>query len=221
MTYIIANFKAHNSLQEMQSWLDAFGSYNLDILGTEHTLIVCPPFPSIALFSSTIHHPRVHIGAQDISEYSEGSYTGDVPAESLQGIATHVLIGHSERRTHHSESQDTCLLKHKRAQEGGLTSVFLVRGNQDAIPPDAQIIAFEPVEAIGSGNNMSPEEVVLHKSTLQLPSNAAFIYGGSVTSDNVRDYVQTDGIDGVIVGKSSLDPAELYSLIVSSLTSAN
>ncbi len=218
MTHIIANFKAHNSLHEMQSWLDTFTSYNLDILGSENTLILCPPFPFLSLFSTTLHHPRIFIGAQDVSQFAEGSYTGDVPAHSLQGIATHVLIGHSERRTHHNETQEQCALKHQQAIEGGLTPIFLVRGAEDSIPSNTRIVAYEPVEAIGSGNSMSPDEVLAKKSSLQLGEGCLYLYGGSVTSENARSYTTTEGIDGVLVGKSSLDPAELYAIMTQSVS---
>lgn len=215
MTYIIANFKANNSHADMQEWIAQFTSHDLLTLNPNNTLILCPPFPFLHMFQSAFSsYTYIAIGAQDVSAFPEGAHTGDVPARSLSGLATYVLIGHSERRTLHNETVEMCEQKVTQTCEAGLTPILLVRGATDPIPHGVHMVAFEPTDAIGTGNNMSAQDVVAHMKELNLPTDCICIYGGSVNEDNVTDYLSHDALDGVLLGKASLDPHGLYNLLL-------
>jgi triosephosphate isomerase len=76
-----------------------------------------------------------------------------------------------------------------------------------------KIVAYEPIEAIGTENNESPEKVITFKERIKLPVDNIFLYGGSVNQDNAKSYTQSDKIDGLLVGGSSLDPLSFFKII--------
>lgn len=145
-------------------------------------LIVCPPFPFISPVKNTFDvNSRIAIGGQDLSANENGAFTGDVSGEMLKSLgANYVIIGHSERRKYHSESNEVLKRKLYRAHESGLTPVFCVgeqlteRNNgkyfdviEDQLTPalnferekQAEIIfAYEPVWAIGTGEVATPKQ---------------------------------------------------------------
>ncbi len=213
MKYIIANWKAQKNLSDVHSWIEAFKSYDLSIIKNTH-VVLCPPYPFITLVSEAFKdNQSFSIGAQDLSSFAPGKYTGEVTAHSLSGLVTFVIIGHSERRNFLKETPEILAQKADRAAAASIKSIFCIRGPQDAIPTDVPFIAYEPVGAIGSGKNASIEEILSVKSMITLPPQSMFIYGGSANQHDIESYMSSDEIDGVLVGTASLDPTEFYALI--------
>lgn len=224
MKYFIANWKANKNEKEADSWAQSFlGLIEKDdvlqksIEKTEIEIVVCPPFPFISTVKSLLKESSVKIGAQDISYFGGGAYTGEVSARMLTGVIDYVLVGHSERRQYFHEKDYTIDQKVANAKEAGIEPILCVRGNHDVIPGGVGIVAYEPVEAIGSGANQPVEKTLEMRSGLHIGRDTAFLYGGSVTEDNALEYVGQDKIDGLLVGGASLDPGRFYKIINSAL----
>jgi len=156
----------------------------------------------------------IGLGAQDISSFEEGAYTGEVSAKQVKEFANFVIIGHSERRNNFGENDNILFKKFKLAKENGLIVIFCVQGKETKIPENADVIAYEPINAIGTGNPDTPENAenvaAYFKANFKVP---AVLYGGSVTASDVNSFSQMPSIDGVLVGKASLDPEEFYAII--------
>lgn len=221
MKYIIGNWKAHKTISQAKEWLETFKSQLdtdssiLDKLQSgKVTIIFCPPFHLLYLFENIVKTvPNFHLGVQNVSTQDEGSYTGEVTAKSLTGFAKYAIIGHSERRRFFHENNEDIKNKIDQCHKNGIQSILCIRGEHDSIFPEANFVAYEPQEAIGTGDN-APLDVVLNvKSHLNLPASVKFIYGGSVNTKNVQEYLSHDQIDGVLPGTASLDPHEFFSLI--------
>jgi len=205
--------------------------------------------PEIVLFPSFPWIPRVAaalggiaaVGAQDLSEQPAGAHTGDVSAaQLLDAGARWTLVGHSERRRDHGESDELVAAKARAALAAGLVPVacvgetgeerdreatFEVLARQVApLPLEAPLVlAYEPVWAIGTGATATPEiaqEAHAHlRGRLAAAAGDAFadatriLYGGSVTPDNAGALAAMADIDGFLVGGASLDPARFLAII--------
>jgi triosephosphate isomerase len=196
--------------------------------------VICPPFLHIDAVSRVIEgQSGIKLGAQDCSAFASGAYTGDISASQIKDSnASHVIIGHSERRQYHGESGTTIKDKIERAREAGLKIILCV-GESRTIRDAGQsedvvlgqirdvlsvldikdtVIAYEPVWAIGTGLTASPEDAQsMHRAIRGfLQENLAdggamrILYGGSVKPDNALALAQGDDIDGFLVGGASL-----------------
>ena len=212
MKYFIANWKANKNLDEALDWLDRL--LKLPFRNDRAKMVVCPPFHLIYPLKLKLKsNPLISLGAQNISAFESGSYTGEVTAKSLQGLVEYTIIGHSERREYFNEKYDILLKKTRLAKKYQIEPIFCVRGENDAIPAGVRIVAYEPTYTIGSGNNELIEKVLEAKQKLKLPKNVIFIYGGSVNKNNVPSYLRSQEIDGLLVGGASLDPKEFHDIV--------
>lgn len=211
MRYIFGNWKANKNFGEVREWLYVFlREYRkLDDVTTG----VFPPFPFISYVQGKLKDCKnVAVGSQTVSSFEKGSYTGDVTATSLEGMVTYTIIGHSERRKQFSETNEELEKKVQQALAHKITPVYCVRDENDPIPAGVQIVAYEPVAAIGTGQNEPPEQTVTMKRKLKLPKNCIFIYGGSVNETNALDYFATGEIDGFLIGKACLDAKQFLAI---------
>lgn len=220
MKYFIANWKAHKTIFQAVDWMQQFtkalySSPALEALkANEFTIIICPPFPFISdLKNNTLKIPNLFIGAQDVSMFHEGSHTGEVTASSLNGLVEYVIVGHSERRADCNEDELIIASKVEQLQQNKLKPIQCIRGGQDTICALAALVAFEPVDAIGTGKNMNVAQVVEMKKKCALQPGQSFIYGGSVTPEDCREYLESPEIEGFLVGTASLDPHEFLNII--------
>ncbi len=212
MKYIIGNWKSNKSFSEVRIWADAFKAENLSLLQNA-TIIICTPYPFISYMHECFKdYDFIHIGSQDISFYGSGAYTGEVSGHCLQDIATYCIIGHSERRNYFKETNATVDQKVRNALGAKITPIVCVRDERDVIPDDVQLVTYEPVEAIGTGKNESVENVLAMKKKLFLKEHHAFLYGGSVDPENAGEYLQNKNIDGMLIGKASLDPHRFFAI---------
>lgn len=211
--FIIANWKSNKVEAEVKEWIERFTNYDLRIENKE--IIICPSFLHLPILKSYVlnHKSFIKLGAQDISPFEEGAYTGEVNGEQIKEFADYIIINHSERRRYFSEDGETVTKKVSMAKKYNLTPIFCVQENDTFIPQDVEIVAYEPVFAIGSGNPDTPENAERAAKIIKKSGVDYVLYGGSVTSKNVREFTQMPNIDGVLVGGASLDPLEFAEIV--------
>ncbi|MGH6799782.1 MAG: triose-phosphate isomerase [Roseiarcus sp.] len=206
-------------------------------------LLVCPPATLIAQAAWRIKGGELSLGAQDCYTEPSGPFTGDISAAMLKDAgATYVIVGHSERRTHHHETDELVRAKAEAALKAGLTPIVCVgetqaereAGQQAAVvvrqlrrslPPEATsetvVIAYEPVWAIGAGLTATPKDIaVVHNGIRALlgeiygPPSAKIrlLYGGSVKPGNCGELLTLDNVDGALVGGASLKATEFLAI---------
>jgi triosephosphate isomerase (TIM) len=240
---VAANWKMHKTIAETEEFLDAFLPRAVDLGRTE--LVVCPPYPSLAVAVSRCAGSQVWVAAQNMHAESRGAFTGEVAAPMLTELGVKgVILGHSERRGLFGETDQALARKVPAALEAGLTPILCVGeteaereadqteavlrrqlGADLAEAPDPRlaevVIAYEPVWAIGTGRNATPEQaeeaIAFIRSLLAHRDQAAadavrILYGGSVTPDNAAELLGRDGVDGALVGGASLDPASYLTI---------
>lgn len=216
-------------------------------------VVIAPPFTSLYPVSQIIKGSGLGLAGQNFYSESKGAYTGEVSLEMLKDVGcTHALIGHSERRQLFGESDKEINKKIHLAIKLGITAVVCVgetREQRDAgktldvIKTQLSeglaglsgesiaqlVLAYEPVWAIGTGVNATPEQAVTtHKMIREfLFENQGFsgnigarlLYGGSVTPENCKELLCEEEIDGALVGGASLKFESFYAIIKSSLES--
>lgn len=202
-------------------------------------IIIFPPMTLLAEAASAVQGTRTKIGAQNCHQAVNGAYTGEVSAEMIENIgATHVIIGHSERRALYGESDEIVKAKAAAAHSAGLTAIICIgeslemrqAGEADhfcaaqllaSLPEGASasntIIAYEPIWAIGTGLVPSNADIAQMHARLRenLPDAEAMriLYGGSVKPSNAAEIFAVDNVDGGLVGGASLK-AEDFSAII-------
>jgi len=223
--FLIANWKSHKTVseahtfmisllnEELITWLHAHARNEK----TTKQVVICPPFTLLPELEKLLsQHPTVPIklGAQDVSPFEEGPFTGEEAASQIAQFAQFVIVGHSERRQDFGETDEIVAQKVQAARKYSLEPIVCVQGKETPIPDNVHIVAYEPLDAIGTGNAALPEvaeETALYfKHKYHVPY---VLYGGSVTPENVKSYTTQPAIDGVLVGGASLDP-EQFSLII-------
>lgn len=223
MKYLVANWKSHKSIDEAVEWLEKFvNSYQPK---SDEIIIISPPFPYLFKLSEMLKEKRagqISLATQDISPFPLGAYTGAVAAEMIKGVVEVVIVGHSERRHYFHESHQEVANKVTLAQEVGLRVILCVD------EPYAQeqlaalesthlhnlVIAYEPLEAIGTGKPQEPEQVTrVVEKIQQLAPKCPILYGGSVNPENVAVYMNIPGISGMLVGGASLEVDKFIDLL--------
>jgi triosephosphate isomerase len=206
-------------------------------------LMLCPPATLLALFAAIVEGSPVRLGAQDCHTESNGAFTGDISAEMLKDAgASAVIVGHSERRTYHKDSDADVRAKALAARRAGLCAIVCVgetraeRENGEALAvvstqldgsiPDGAttddlVVAYEPVWAIGSGLTPTPADVAeMHGSIRRLlrsrfaeeGASMRILYGGSVKPSNAKELLGVADVDGALVGGASLKADEFLAI---------
>jgi triosephosphate isomerase len=198
-------------------------------------LMVCPPATLIARFAEAAHGSAVAIGGQDCHAKASGAHTGDVAAEMLADAgATAVIVGHSERRTDHHETDAEVRAKAEAAWRAGLAAIVCVGETRDqraasetltvvgrqldgSLPDGGTganlVVAYEPVWAIGTGLTPTAEDVALVHAFIRERLIGRFgpdggdiriLYGGSVKPANAAELMAVPHVNGALVGGASL-----------------
>ena len=206
-------------------------------------LIVCPPATLVTAFAARAEGSGVWIGGQDCSAEDSGAFTGDISAPMLADAgARAVIVGHSERRTYHQESDAqvraktlaawraglmviACVGETEFERQAGATLSRLERQLDESLPdgskPDKLVVAYEPVWAIGSGRTPTPSEVAEVHGFIRQRLLARFgwdgqevriLYGGSVKPSNAQELLHVDNVDGALVGGASLKAADFLEI---------
>ena len=181
-------------------------------------IILCPPFTLLHPLKLLITNYQlpIKLGAQNISPFPDGAYTGEISARMLKELGVeYVIIGHSERRKYFGESEQILENKVKEALDVNIIPIFCVQGKTTPVPERVKIIAYEPVFAIGTGNPDTPEDgnKIALSFKERLSQDTVVLYGGSVTPENVRSFCLQENISGVLVGEASLDPKKFSEIV--------
>lgn len=231
MTKIIAgNWKMNGSFADLKNMVTA-----LESVETQNTVIICPPYTMLGINTDT-----VKFGAQDISAHASGAHTGEVSAQMVAATgAKYTIVGHSERRMEHAESNGIVRQKAANALANGLIPIICVgetmeekqagktfdiieSGVRESVPSDVGgdiIIAYEPRWAIGAG--LTPTEVEIADAhnliakvleTMGL-AGTPVLYGASVKGSNAHEIMSIQNVDGVLVGGASLKPDDFIPII--------
>lgn len=213
--FIVANWKSNKTVKEVEDWINELKDANLDVVNKE--IIICPSFTLLSHTKSLITNYQLSItlGAQNISPFDEGAYTGEVNGKQIKEFADFVIIGHSERRQNFKETDEMLVKKVQMVQKYLLLPIFCIQNEDTFIPEGVKLVAYEPVEAIGTGNPDTPENAEkvarviknTHKDVMYV------LYGGSVTSANISGFTKMPSIDGALVGGASLDAKEFTKII--------
>ena len=211
-------------------------------------VLVCPPATLLSEVGAVLKGSLVRLGAQDCHASAGGAHTGDISAGMLAELGCgYVIVGHSERRTDHGETDAVvrakaaaahragliaivCIGETERERDAGETLGIVARQLADSLPEGADadntVIAYEPVWAIGSGRTPTGEEIAeIHAHTLaklaqRLGAAAAgfrLLYGGSVTPANAAELLSLKNVDGALVGGASLEAEDFWRIIQSSV----
>jgi triosephosphate isomerase len=234
VSLIAGNWKMHLGPARTRSF---FAALSLDEVPESHELVVFPPAVSLeAAFGA--RPARIQLGVQNVHWEDEGAFTGEVSASMARDAgATFALVGHSERRHLFGESDALVAKKTAAVVRNGLVPVVCVgetlaerRAGRveevilrqlDAVLPELArarraVIAYEPVWAIGTGENATPADASAAHLTLrerlrerlghEPGSRVTLLYGGSVKPDNAGELLAAEEVQGVLVGGASIDP---------------
>jgi triosephosphate isomerase len=211
---LIANWKCYKTLGESLTWIDQVGTA-LDE-SESYEVVVCPPFPYLTQARMRIEEKgyALKLGAQNVSHFEEGAFTGEVSARMVTGLVEYALIGHSERRQHFGETNEQIGQKVALSRKYSVEPLVLVRGDEDSIPVDVAYFAWEPVSAIGTGNAIDAATASAEFSRLTKGREGLYgMYGGSVNPSNVASFMHSPAIYGVVVGSASLNPVSFLEMI--------
>lgn len=237
---VMGNWKMNGSLGSNQQLLEQLVA-GASRLTTTTDIVVCAPHPYLAQVQQALQLSDLTWGAQNMSPFSDGAFTGEVSAAMLQDFGcSWVLVGHSERRTLFAETDEAVLQKTEAALAAGLTPVICVgetekeyiEGQTQAVVlrqlqsilklPVEQlnriVIAYEPVWAIGTGKSATPEQAQEVHAYIRglLQQSAAelvrILYGGSVNAANAQALFSMPDIDGALVGGASLNAVDFLSI---------
>lgn len=236
---VVGNWKMHGSRAanaQLLAGLKEAGPWNADVA-------VCVPAVYIAETALALTGTAIVYGAQDCSAHEQGAYTGEVSSAMLADVACrYVIVGHSERRAYHAESDQFVADKAKAALAHGVTPIVCVgetRAEREAGQTEAvvkrqlaavihtlghccgeMVVAYEPVWAIGTGLTASPAEAQAVHAVLRAQLHAAtdraslmrILYGGSVKPDNAAELFSQADIDGGLIGGASLKVADFAAI---------
>lgn len=210
---VVANLKANKSWDEVSDWIDDVAEAARNFKGI---LVFCPSYPFLASSFEKISQNSINLklGAQDLSHFEQGAYTGEVAASQIADLVKFAIIGHSERRKNFGENDELLALKVENAQKAGIEPIFCVQKDDDFIPADVNIIAYEPVFAIGTGNSDTPENIKEVCEKLRARGEFKILYGGSASAQNVKSIIDTSHVDGFLIGATnSLDPQKFIDIL--------
>lgn len=241
---IVGNWKMNLNMQEASLYLHKL----MEVLKPRRDVevVVAPTTLTLQSLSLQINRRIAKLAAQNCYWRDHGAYTGEVPAAHLRGIADYVLIGHSERRYIFIESDKDIRLKVQAAIRNRLQPILCIGetaqeralgetrdvladqltsglANVTAEELDKVVIAYEPIWAIGTGDNAKPVDVkkatqmirqhVAHLYGKKAAEEVRILYGGSITVDSAADYLAISGLDGLLVGAASLDIHQFTEII--------
>jgi len=230
---VAGNWKMHGSRESIRVLLDAIAS-GADVSNAQ--CAVCPPFPYLAQVAERLRATAIAWGGQNASEHAQGAYTGEVSAAMLAELGCrYVIVGHSERRQLYGETDAQVAAKYAAARKAGLTPILcvgetlaerdagrtteVVARQLGAVQFAGGVLAYEPVWAIGTGRNATPEQAqevhafLRGRLPAQLRDATPILYGGSVKPQNAAAIFAMPDVDGGLIGGASLVAADFLAIL--------
>jgi triosephosphate isomerase len=239
---IVANWKCNpTTLKGTKLLFDSVKNGLQNIKNVE--VVICPPFvylPSLLEFLSTWIKIQVGLGAQDCFWEDQGAFTGEISPKMLKDLGVkYVIIGHSERRKYLNETDEMISKKIKAALKAKLKPILCIGETEKErklgktlqvlkkqlkmglknisnieLRTSNFILAYEPVWAIGTGKACQPEDAKkIYLFLRKILKKTPILYGGSVNSQNARDYIKIGKFQGLLVGGASLDAQEFVKIV--------
>ncbi len=231
---IAGNWKMNglsSSVQEVEKLVGLLSGSAPD----DRDILICPPATLIGLFATEFGDEGLAIGGQDCHAMPSGAHTGDISAEMLADAgAAFVIVGHSERRADHGESDALVRAKAQAAQRAGLTPIICVGETQaqrkagrekeivgaqleGSIPAGEgdYVVAYEPVWAIGTGLTPTAKDIADMHSFIRskIREGVRILYGGSVKPSNAKEILAIAHVHGALVGGASLKAEDFAAII--------
>jgi len=237
---IVGNWKMNGSLAANHDLLLAI---NLGLSSATCLAAVCVPAPYLAQAQMAVTGSLL-IGAQDVSMHEQGAFTGEVSADMLRDFGVrYAIVGHSERRQYHGESDTDVATKAQRALAAGITPIVCVgetlaereAGQTQAVVKrqlaavihtnghciSEIVVAYEPVWAIGTGQTATPAQAQEVHALLRAqlaaatahPERISLLYGGSMNASNAASLLAQQDIDGGLIGGASLKAADFLAIL--------
>lgn len=238
---IAGNWKMNGSVPSNAALVQALLGSSAD---WKCAVVLCVPAPYLGQVKSLVEGSAIQLGAQDVSQHESGAFTGEVSAAMLREFgARYVIVGHSERRQYHAESDSAVAIKAQRALATGVTPIVCVgetlaereAGKTEEVVKrqlaavihtnghciSEIVVAYEPVWAIGTGKTATPAQAQQVHAVLRAQLRAAsaqadrvhILYGGSMNAANAAELLSQPDIDGGLVGGASLKAADFLSII--------
>jgi triosephosphate isomerase len=230
VTLIAGNWKMHGlkaSIAELEALLAAPPRAGVELL-------VCPPATLLAAFAARARGSQVLVGAQDCHWEASGAHTGDLSAPMLADAgASHVIVGHSERRADHGETDAIvrrkaeavlaaamvpilCIGETLEQRDAGATLEVIARQLDGSLPEGGPLVlAYEPVWAIGTGRTPTVDQVAEVHGAIRarVGPDVPILYGGSVKPANAAELLAVRHVDGALVGGASLKAADFLAIV--------
>jgi triosephosphate isomerase len=241
---VVGNWKMHGTVAEAKPLATGVRDGVRRVRGVE--VAVCPPFTALAAVADLVRDTAVALGAQNCHWDAQGAHTGEISVAMLAELGCrYVILGHSERRKEMGETDDLINRKMAAVLGRGLTPILCVgetaeerrqgltfttvegqlRAGLAGIAPEAigtTVLAYEPVWAIGTGQNATPAQasevhgylrgLLSELTTKETAQAIRILYGGSVKADNAADLIAAPDIDGALVGGASLKAGDFVGI---------
>ena len=242
---IAGNWKMNGSLAANQALVQGVQQGLAQALDAKHAQVaVCVPAAYLSQVQQLVKGTGIDLGSQDVSAHEQGAYTGEISAAMLKDFAVrYVIVGHSERRQYHGETDEQVAHKAQRALSAGITPIVCVgetlaereTGKTEEVVKrqlaavihtnghciSEIVVAYEPVWAIGTGKTASPEQAQAVHAVLRAQLKAAtehsdrvhILYGGSMNAVNASELLAQPDIDGGLIGGAALKAADFLTII--------
>jgi triosephosphate isomerase len=242
---IAGNWKMNGGLAANEALVQGVRQGLSAALAGQHAQVaVCVPSAYLAQVQQLTHGSGIDLGSQDVSAHEQGAYTGEISAAMLKDFGVrYAIVGHSERRQYHAETDEVVAAKAQRALAAGITPIVCVgetlaerEANKTEEVVKRQlaavihlnghciseiVVAYEPVWAIGTGKTATPAQAQAVHAVLRAQLAAAtehaervhILYGGSMNAANAAELLAQPDIDGGLIGGAALKPADFLTII--------
>jgi len=231
---IAGNWKMNGLSASVKEVLKLIGLFNGSV-PDDREILICPPATLVGLFAAEFSDEGIAVGGQDCHANASGAHTGDISAEMMADAgAAYIIVGHSERRADHAETDEIVRLKAKAAWRAGLTPIICVGETADerragrekeivgkqlagSVPDGADdyVIAYEPVWAIGTGLTPTASDIADMHGFIRskIRDGVRILYGGSVKPSNAKEILAIANVHGALVGGASLKADDFFAII--------
>lgn len=214
---VVANWKATKTIKETIDWVKE-AKAELEKIDRAD-IVICPPFSSLPAAVSLFEGTNIRVGAQDVSKFKKGAYTGEVSVEMLDGLVEYCIVGHSERRKYFGENDRDVIEKVKLLLGFGVTPIlcvsdlaqmdsYLAGGKEIVEAAEKIVFVDEPPSAISGGGAYRPDNpenanTNAGKISEKIGKRVVTLYGGSINPENAASFFSQENIDGGLVGQVS------------------